>query len=131
MRAVLGIVIHCSDSPDALDIGRSVIDGWHKERGWKGIGYHYVIRRTGVIELGRMESQIGAHVEGHNANTIGVCWVGKDKPSDEQRDSLFTLVRELMARYAIPARNVHGHHELNAGKTCPNINMEEFRKGLA
>lgn len=34
------IIINCSDS----DWGDAeVIDEWHRERGWDGIGYHYII----------------------------------------------------------------------------------------
>jgi hypothetical protein len=78
------IVVHCSATGPAADIGVAQITQWHKQRGFDTVGYHYVIRRNGTLETGRRESEIGAHVRGHNANSIGVCLAGgvdaKGKP---------------------------------------------------
>jgi N-acetylmuramoyl-L-alanine amidase len=132
-------VIHVSDSPDDRDIGFAEIDQWHKSRfsgvqipGGKRIycGYHYVVRRNGTVEPGRPEWAIGAHVAGHNMNTIGVCWIGKLLPDPRQRASLIKLVQNLMLRYHLTPDKVLGHCELNPGKTCPNIDMKLFREEL-
>jgi len=131
MRAINRIVVHCADTPDALDIGRREIDIWHRAKGWIGVGYHYVVRRDGTIEIGRFESAVGAHVEGHNRDSIGVCWVGRGKPERQQYLSLIGLIRELMSRYTLGASCVFGHRELNHGKTCPNLDMDALRKELA
>ena len=131
MRKIDSIVVHCTDSPDTLDIGASVIRQWHTEppRNWKDIGYHYVVRRSGEIECGRMESEIGAHTSGKNIGSIGVVWVGRDKPSGEQAKALERIVSELMERYHLGVHQVFGHREADpaSGKTCPNINMVKFR----
>ena len=71
------IIIHCSATREGDDsINAEVIDRWHKERGWKGIGYHYVVLMDGTIETGRMVDQCGAHTKGHNCESIGVCYIG-------------------------------------------------------
>lgn len=111
-------------------MGRREIDVWHKAKGWNGIGYHYVVRRDGTIEVGRYEGVVGAHVEGRNAKSIGVCWVGKNKPAKVQYQALIGLVKDLMDRYELGTSCVFGHRELNAGKTCPNLDLQLLRKDL-
>lgn len=135
-REVNRIVIHCSDSPDARDIGFHEIDQWHKERGWSGIlydgirihcGYHYIIRRGGVVELGRPEDSMGAHAKGHNRDTIAICWVGKNLMDELQWESMVTLLKDICSRYLLDASDLYGHYELDPKKTCPNIDMKELR----
>lgn len=130
-RAINVIVVHCADTPDTLDVGRKEIDAWHKAKGWNGIGYHYVVRRDGTIEVGRLETVVGAHVEGHNANSIGVCWVGRDKPAKPQYAAMVALLRDLLERYDLGVSCVFGHRELNHGKTCPNLDLAALRKELS
>jgi N-acetylmuramoyl-L-alanine amidase len=77
------IIIHCSDS-EFGDV--KIIDQWHKARGWRGCGYHYVITNgvlthgkpynndhDGLIQPGRPLRDIGAHCKGHNHDSIGIC----------------------------------------------------------
>lgn len=136
-RPIDCIVVHCSDSPDdrsSVDVRE--IRKWHTElppkgNGWTDVGYHYVVRRDGEIEVGRMESAVGAHAPGYNKNSIGVVWVGKVEPSKEQRATLVKLVRELMQRYAVGPHRVFGHKELNPGRDCPVIDMVKFREEIA
>jgi N-acetylmuramoyl-L-alanine amidase len=137
MRKVDAIVVHCTAHPDrhAFGIGVREIRADHVApqsqggRGWIDVGYHYVIRRNGEIECGRMESRIGAHCPPMNKNSIGVAWVGLEKPTSEQRESLVRLTRELMERYGVPVHRVFGHKEADpgCGKACPVVNMIEFR----
>jgi N-acetylmuramoyl-L-alanine amidase len=136
VRDIDAIVVHCSDSPDDIDPRKpgeqdnssKDIDAWHKANGWAGIGYHYVVRKDGTIEVGRFESSKGAHCKPMNERSIGVCWVGRKKPSALQRMSLVHLVRELMHRYGVSVHRVFGHCETEkTQKTCPNIDMIAFR----
>lgn len=135
MRTIDAIVVHCSDTPDDRgDIGAATIRVWHtvkppEGRGWNDIAYHYVVRRNGTIECGRMESVVGAHTHGMNIASLGVCWVGREKPAAEQRAALVRLVAELMRRYKVPVHRVFGHKEADpaSGKTCPNLDMIAFR----
>ncbi len=130
MRDITKIVVHCTDSPDHLDFGVKTIDGWHKERGWTGIGYHYVIRRNGTIERGRPNEKVGAHVFGHNRNSLGLVWVGRNSPTQRQQNILIDLLFSLMVQYGLSVDNVYGHNELDDKKTCPNINMDKIRAEL-
>lgn len=131
MRKIRKIVIHTSDSPDTVDIGAKEIREWHLDRGWTDIGYHYVIRRNGQIEQGRKESVVGAHVYGHNSDSIGICWVGRDNMTQQQYEVMHALCVMLRYKYVLDVDQVIGHRELAPGKkTCPNINMDKFRASL-
>lgn len=133
MRTIDKIIIHCSATPEDMDIGRDEIDRWHRERGWLGIGYHYVVRRDGTVEEGRPENQVGAHVYGHNKNSIGICMIGgidaddhdkaEDNYTDAQWEALTPLVENLLGRY--PDADVLGHNEL-AAKACPCFDVREW-----
>ena len=125
MRKIDEIIIHCSDSdrPEHDDI--KVIDQWHKERGFKKVGYHYFIKKNGDLQIGREESEMGAHCASHNQNSIGICLHGKkDLPTWEQTRTLLFLCRELMTKYDIDPMNIHGHREYNEHKTCPNFDVK-------
>lgn len=131
MRQIDSIIIHCSASPDYMDIGAETIRKWHKDRGWSDIGYHYVVRRNGEIEKGRSDERIGAHARGANSRSIGVCWIGINNPSPEQEKSLFSLIHFLMGKYNVKIENVKGHCEaVKTSKTCPNLNMNRVRAEL-
>lgn len=120
MRTINKIIIHCSASANTFDIGVKEITAWHKARGFKTVGYHYVIRRNGVIENGRDLEQVGAHCKGHNADSIGICLVGDDKFTREQFAALIGTLSALYKRY--PNVKLYGHRDLDTqGKTCPNF----------
>lgn len=135
MRKISKLIVHCSDSPDDLDIGFQEINDWHKERGWlspSGVscGYHYIIRKDGRVHRGRPDSETGAHVSGHNKSSIGICWVGRKILTPEQYNSLLALITGLRHQYSIPIDKVFGHYELDPNKTCPNLDMHRLRANL-
>ena len=107
------------------------------QRGFKNIGYHFVIRLNGTIEAGRSENEIGAHCLGQNEDSIGICYIGgldeqgnpKDTRTNRQKKSLIELVNKLMKKYNIPIENIRGHYEF-ANKACPCFKIENFRKEL-
>lgn len=68
------IVIHHSASQD---VSAAEIHRWHRQKGWSGIGYHFVVRLDGTIEKGRPIETVGAHAgpEG-NFDSIAVCLTG-------------------------------------------------------
>ena len=77
MRDINLLVVHCSATQAGLDVGAAEIRKWHVGQGWKDIGYHYVIRRSGAIEPGRPESEVGAHAQGTtHTHWAFVWWVG-------------------------------------------------------
>ena len=128
MRKITDIIIHCADTPNGKEFHASDIDQWHKQRGWSGIGYHWVICVDGKVEAGRIPDQPGAHCEGHNANSLGICMIGKDKFTREQWESLQDLVKGLYAEFK-PVR-IAGHCEydtaIKQGKTCPNFDVSSW-----
>lgn len=126
------IIVHCSDSPDSReDIGVKEIREWHmKERGWQDIGYHFVVKRDGTVEVGRRENLVGAHTEGYNGKSLGICWVGRNTPTPMQYAKLLKKIKELMRRYQLAEGAVLGHYELNNKKTCPNLDMNKLREDL-
>jgi hypothetical protein len=143
MSEITKLVLHCSDSPDNVDIGAAEIKRWHTTpppsgRGWSDIGYHYVVRRSGRVESGRFENgdsvlegkEIGAHVAGENSDSLGICWVGRTYPTAPQMEALLALVKRLMGDHGIPSNRVFGHYEFNPAKTCPNLDMDAFRARL-
>lgn len=119
------IVIHCSDSPQGRGDDAAAIHGWHLQRGWDGIGYHWVITDDGKRQAGRPEYWTGSHVKNHNTGSIGICLIGKDSFTDEQHSELVALTRELLSRY--PGADILGHYQLDSGKTCPNIDIPAWR----
>ncbi|MBW6491859.1 MAG: N-acetylmuramoyl-L-alanine amidase [Lentimicrobium sp.] len=130
MRKIDKIIIHCSATPEGRSVSVYEIDKWHKQRGFVKIGYHYVISLDGRIEKGREVTMAGAHTLHHNANSIGICYVGgmdkanrrpKDTRTITQRYVLKCLVTELLALY--PGATVHGHNEF-ANKACPSFNVQ-------
>ena len=124
MRKIDTIIIHCAATKG--DVSAATIRKWHKERGWKDIGYHYVIRTNGTIEVGRPLEQAGAHTRGHNKNSIGICLAGgyDGTPSytKEQWRSLGVLIEGLRAEFDYPA--ICGHNDFTTAKTCPNFDVE-------
>jgi N-acetylmuramoyl-L-alanine amidase len=130
MRRITNIIIHCAATPPEMDIGVEEIDQWHRDRGWKGVGYHFVIRRCGLVEEGRSVEEIGAHVKGHNTDSIGICLVGGKNEFDftrSQLDSLDTLVNSLLKDF--PGAAVKGHNDFDADKACPRFNVQEYFGG--
>ena len=126
MRIISLIIIHCSAVRPDQRSSAAQIDTWHRQRGFHlGIGYHYVVRRNGQIELGRPEFMVGAHCVNHNAHSIGVCYEGgldiRGQPADtrtaEQKVAMRQLLEDLHRRY--PRALIVGHHDLNPGKDCP------------
>lgn len=126
MRTLNTIVVHCSATPPDRNVTVADIRRWHtKGNGWSDVGYHYVIRRDGVVEAGRPLERPGAHAAGYNADSIGVCLVG-GVDSDGQPDANFTrqqwaalaqLVDDILLTHG-PLK-VIGHRDVNAGKACP------------
>lgn len=113
------IVIHCSDSPHGRGDDAETIHKWHRERGWSGIGYHYVIVEDGTVQAGRPHYWPGAHVKGHNTNSLGICLIGEDDFTGEQIQSLKQLHTELSQKY--PEAQWFNHYDLDSSKTCPNF----------
>lgn len=131
-RPVDTIIIHTSDSPDdRTSVNAKEIDRWHKERGFKMIGYHYVVCKNGKLEQGRHLETVGAHCKGHNQFSIGICWVGRHDLNAAQRETLIAVVAKLLEIYKLKVDAVKGHHDFEPYKTCPNIDMQQLRDDIS
>lgn len=137
MRKIDEIVVHCSATPEGRHVTVNTIRKWHKQRDWRDIGYHYVIYLDGSIHKGRPVSQIGAHVKGRNARTIGVCYVGgvakdgrtaKDTRTPAQKEALTKLLLRLMDEF--PSINKISGHRDYAAKACPSFDATKEYRGL-
>lgn len=135
-RTIKELIVHCSATPEGKDYSVDTIRQWHLQRGFSDIGYHYVIYRDGSIHIGRDESIIGAHCTGHNANSIGVCYIGgcasdgktpKDTRTTGQRQSLVKLLKELKTKY--PQASIHGHRDFSS-KACPSFDATKEYSSL-
>ena len=147
MRKIDSIIVHCSATKAGQDFTAADIDRWHRERGFNGIGYHYVIRLDGRLEKGRDVSLIGAHCKGWNERSIGICYVGglnengqpADTRTNAQKRVLYQVIMDLQREYGI--LQVLGHRDtspdLNGDgviepyeymKACPCFDVREFMK---
>lgn len=116
-----------------MDIGVDEIRKWHKEKGWSDVGYHHVIRRSGLVEVGRPIEFQGAHVNGYNHESIGVCLIGgvsKNGQADanftiEQYASLESALHALLSQF--PGAAVRGHRDFpNVNKACPSFDVRAW-----
>jgi N-acetylmuramoyl-L-alanine amidase len=142
-KSTAWIAIHCSATRPAMDIGAREIRQWHMQPrnkgglGAKDIGYHFVIRRNGLVEKGRAVDVAGAHVAGFNATSVGVCLVGGVNQADFRKAennftpaqwvSLRALVAGLVQRY--PRAKVRGHRDFpDVAKACPSFDARAWAR---
>lgn len=137
------IILHCTDTPQGQNFTVDDINAIHIQRGFRKIGYHYLIYLDGSIHTGRAETENGAHCKGHNNIAIGISYVGgndgngskcsKHKHLDTrtaaQKSSMIALVKQLMQKYNLTESQVHCHYEF-ASKACPCFTIETFRQEL-
>lgn len=130
------IIIHCSATKEGADFSIKDIDRWHRERGFKKVGYHYVIRLDGTIEEGRKENEVGAHCLGHNGRSIGICYIGgldsegkpKDTRTPEQNEALYNLISKLVLKYDLRQEDIKLHNQFSS-KACPCFSKGQFDLG--
>jgi N-acetylmuramoyl-L-alanine amidase len=94
LKSVDYIVVHGSETKDDKDIGVEEIRRAHRQKGWLDVGFHFIIRRDGMVERGRPHDVPGAHVRGYNHVSLGICLVGQTY-TDVQMKELEVLVRDL------------------------------------
>lgn len=131
MRNINEIIIHCTATPYGRDVSATEIDAWHRERGFAGIGYHFVVRLDGTLQVGRPLDKAGAHCKGHNAHSIGIAYVGgldvNGKPADtrteEQKIVLQSLVCFLCSMHP-SIKQIRGHRDYS-NKECPCFDAQK------
>lgn len=148
MRRIDHLVVHCAATPPDWMHNRTTaekvaeIRRWHLGRGWRDIGYHFVIDRDGTLATGRPVEEQGAHVANHNRHSIGICLIGgvsgrplehapgarwkgsdaEDNFTHEQKKALRELLFDLRARFA-PAE-ILGHRDFpGVAKACPSFDV--------
>ena len=149
-RTIDEIIVHCSATKEGQAVSSESIDRSHKARKFSSyvsggkthyIGYHYLIHLDGRIEECRPVAKIGCHASGHNARSIGICYIGgldakdtngkmiKDTRTPAQKESLIKLIKELKAKYPTIKR-VIGHRDTSPDKNGNGIiEPFEFIKG--
>lgn len=169
-RRIDAIVIHCSATPNFKSFNALEIDSMHRARGFKRdsqairnfnpdlkhIGYHFVINVDGVLETGRGIEEIGAHVQGSNTHSIGICLIGTSKFADEQcvtlHNALLGLATTIFGRPIVSAASclqaykdagitIKGHRDYSPDlnkdgviqrtewmKTCPGFSVSQWLK---
>ena len=128
-RRIDYIVVHCTATPEGQARTVEQIREQHRAQGWADIGYHYVVTLDGRVHLGRDVDVAGAHVSGHNQNSIGVVYVGglendpkktyqqlqpKDTRTDAQKAALMSLIVDLRKLY--PYARIVGHRDFSPDK---------------
>ena len=129
------IVVHCAATKPSMDIGASEIKKWHvDDNGWDDIGYHYIIKRGGLVEVGRPEAFQGAHAPAVNSKSIGICLVG-GMSEDGDAENNFTIeqflsLKDLIKRLLMTNSNIQeivGHYDIQDNKpNCPGFNLKEW-----
>lgn len=137
MRTINEIIIHCSATKDSGTVSWGAIRRYHtNEKGWSGIGYHVGIELVGneyEALYGRPVVLPGAHTVGHNAHSIGICFVG-DYDTVPPPESMLVLggqvIADLLIRFGLTTDAIHGHREF-ANKTCPGTMFDLDKLKLA
>jgi len=130
MRRIDEIILHCTATPEGREVTVAEIDNWHRQRGFDGCGYHYIVHLDGTVEAGRPLAEVGAHCKGHNSHSVGIAYVGgldrngnpKDTRTDAQRKTLRLIVSHFLDYF--PGATVHGHREF-APKACPCFDVQK------
>lgn len=92
------LIVHQHGTP--LDIGAAEIDREHRQRGYRRIGYHFVVRKDGTVETGRPEHEPGLHARGYDRRSLGIALVGSSEDrTPDQEAALDTLIAGLSQRY--------------------------------
>ena len=130
MRKINKIIIHCTATTEGRDVSIDEVRRWHvEERGWRDVGYHFLVRLDGTVEEGRPIEMTGAHTRSHNWDSIGIAYAGgmskdmtepKDTRSDAQKDALVDLICQLHDCYG---GTVYGHRDFSE-KACPSFDAK-------
>lgn len=148
-QSTLGITVHCSASRPSQSWTAKDVDRMHRAQGFICVGYHFIIRRDGVVEVGRPVGVEGGHARdgGRNKTHIGICMIGgiSEKPqthtpgnpwngSDAENNftpiqfaTLRTLLVKLQADFKLPASSIEGHRDIKGvRKACPSFQVQRW-----
>ena len=133
MNKIDAIVVHCSATRAGQDIGKKEITQMHLQRGFQTIGYNFVVRVDGTVEVGRSLNIDGAHCNSkgfsgvsYNKLSIGVCYIGgldangkaADTRTPEQKKALRELIAKLIKQHP-DIKEILGHRD-----TSPDLDSD-------
>ena len=129
MKQINKCIVHCSATKRSQDVNAATIRSWHmsKTPPWSDIGYHFVILKGGKIEAGRHLERMGAHVRGHNSDSIGICLEGgiseKGKPENNFDEGQFNSLRSLIdgMKFKYGFTEVKGHRDYSPDKNKDGV----------
>ena len=132
MQEVKYIIIHCSATRENRDFTVEDLLRCHRQRKFRTIGYHFYIRRSGIITQHRKLKEVGAHCRPWNRCSIGICYEGgldaeghpADTRTQEQCEQLLLLLMKL--RKLFPDAKIRGHRNMPGSipKACPCFDVE-------
>lgn len=144
-RKITKIIVHCSasDTPYQDDIeavrelhtsAKNRKINWGKYpthgKGWSQVGYHYFIKKNGLVQKGRDSQKKGAHTLGENPDSIGVCVSGDTDFTVMQMRKLIMLLQDLMAAHGLTKDDIYPHNHFSKYKTCPNFDLQKILEEL-
>ena len=143
-REITTVVWHWSGHyTDQGYVGSQEIDKSHKKKGLNEIGYHFIIKRDGSLQVGRNINKTGAHTAGFNDRSIGIAFVAgykctSDKyegvpPTSEVGKASITQAQMkafwffMLAWYkAAPGGQAWGHNDFRArGHSDPGFDVHD------
>lgn len=122
LGTVKRIICH---NADATTCSIEDIDRWHKNNGWAGCGYHFLVRKDGSVYRGRPENKLGAHTSNYNTGSLGICFEGKyntEEMPESQLKAGQELIKYLLDKYNLSKANVYKHKDFN-NTDCPGHNF--------
>jgi len=119
MRTIALRVYHCSADREGKDHSLEYYIKMHRRRGFRTIGYHFLVHLDGAIDIGRKLYEIGAHAKGKNLHSVGICYVGGLDENGKSKDT--RTVQQIHALRAIdvvltslfPDSEAVGHRDLS------------------
>ena len=144
MRTIKYIVLHCTGAPATQKVS-VILDYWKRVKGWKKVGYHYLVEANGKVHELAPIFETANGVAGYNANAIHICYIGgnnwKDTRTAEQKAALERLVRKC--RLMFPKATICGHRDFSPDKNgngkidpseymkfCPAFEVSEWLKEI-
>jgi N-acetyl-anhydromuramyl-L-alanine amidase AmpD len=124
----------------------AAFDRGHRERGWDGVGYHFVIGNGHGMPLGEiratarwLDQAAGAHAgqAEYNADGIGICLIGDydtAPPDPLVLERLAWLCAVLLRRHDLPPSALIGHDQVPGKATrCPgrHFDLAALRRRVA
>lgn len=137
MRVINNIVLHCTAGSQKQTI-QDLKDWWKNGKGWKQVGYHWVIDGDGNKHNLAADDEITNGVGGHNKDSLHISymggvdtktWVAIDNRTPEQRKAMEELVRYYHDKY--PEAVILGHRDFpGVKKSCPSFDTKTWLKEI-